>query len=100
MTNTQSRPAFGGALYLVLALGLGSYFVFAAVQGDFGVFRRVQILAEAETLAAERDRLTAELAAMENQTLRLSDEYLDLDLLDERARNVLGYVRADEIVIR
>jgi cell division protein FtsB len=36
---------------------------------------------------------------MENLTHRLSDTYLDLDLLDERARNVLGLVRADEIVI-
>lgn len=100
MTNSQSRPAFGGILFLVLAFGLGSYFTFAAVQGDYGVFRRVQITAEAETLRIERDRLAAELAAMENLTLRLSDSYLDIDLLDERARNVLGYIRADEVVIR
>jgi cell division protein FtsB len=31
--------------------------------------------------------------------MRLSDEFLDIDLLDEQAREVLGYVRADEIVI-
>jgi cell division protein FtsB len=37
---------------------------------------------------------------MQNLTLRLSDDYLDLDLLDEQARDVLGYLRADEIVIR
>jgi len=37
---------------------------------------------------------------MENRTRRLSDEYLDLDLLDERARAVLGLVRADDLVIR
>jgi cell division protein FtsB len=37
---------------------------------------------------------------MENLTRRLSDQYLDLDLLDERARNVLGYIRSDEIVVR
>jgi cell division protein FtsB len=37
---------------------------------------------------------------MENLTTRLSDDYLDLDLLSERARDILGYVRADEIVIR
>jgi cell division protein FtsB len=30
----------------------------------------------------------------------MSDDYLDLDLLDERARKVLGMVRPDEIVIR
>jgi cell division protein FtsB len=37
---------------------------------------------------------------MENLTHRLSDDYLDLDLLDEQTRKVLGMIRADEIVIR
>ncbi|HAM89325.1 MAG TPA: septum formation initiator precursor, partial [Rhodobacteraceae bacterium] len=37
---------------------------------------------------------------MENLTHRLSDGYLDLDLLDEQARRVLGMIRPDEIVIR
>jgi len=59
----------------------------------------VQATAEKEALIEERDRLRLEVARMENLTRRLSDTYLDLDLLDERARNVLGFVRADEIVI-
>jgi cell division protein FtsB len=70
------------------------------VQGDFGVFRRVQIHAEAQALKVERDMLYAELGRMQNLTLRLSDVYLDIDLLDEQARAVLGYLRADEVVIR
>ena len=37
---------------------------------------------------------------MSNLTHRLSDDYLDIDLLDQQARDVLGYMRADEIVIR
>jgi cell division protein FtsB len=100
MTTAGARPAIGGILYLIVAAMLGLYFCFAAIQGDYGLFRQVEIRAEAETMRAERDRLQAELAVMENLTLRLSDRYLDLDLLDERARDVLGYVRADEIVIR
>ncbi|NEY89282.1 FtsB family cell division protein [Tabrizicola oligotrophica] len=100
MTNTPSRLSLGGIFYMVLAFTLGGYFTFAAVQGDYGVFRRVQINAEAEALRAERDRLAGELAAMSNLTHRLSDTYLDLDLLDQQAREVLGYMRADEIVIR
>ena len=100
MSNSQMRPAIGGMCYYVLALTLGGYFMFAAVQGDYGVFRRVQISAEALDLTAERDRLTAEVAQIENLTHRMSDGYLDLDLLDQQARDVLGYVRSDEIVIR
>jgi cell division protein FtsB len=37
---------------------------------------------------------------MENLTTRLSDNFLDLDLLDQQARDVLGLIRTDEIVIR
>ena len=100
MTHTVARQNLGGLIYLALAFTLGSYFTFAAVQGDFGVFRRVEIAAEAEALTAERDRLLAELAEVQNLTRRLSDGYLDMDLLDQQAREVLGYMRADEIAIR
>jgi cell division protein FtsB len=100
MTQTQSRPALGGIMYMVFALTLGGYFTFSAVQGDYGVFRRVQINAEADVLRVERDALATQLGELENLTRRLSDTYLDLDLLDEQSRDVLGYLRPDEIVIR
>jgi cell division protein FtsB len=100
MTNTPSRISLGGIFYLVLAFTLGGYFTFAAVQGDYGVLRRVQIDAEADALRVERDRLAQELAQLTNLTRRLSDGFLDIDLLDQQARDVLGYMRADEIVIR
>ena len=99
-TASTPRPAIGGFIFLSLALALGGYFTFAAVQGDFGVLRQVQIRAEIDTLRAERDRLRADLAEVENRTHRLSDEFLDVHLLDEQVRDVLGYVRSDEIVIR
>ena len=100
MTNTPSRISLGGIFYLVLAFTLGGYFTFAAVQGDYGVLRRVQINAEADALRVERVRLAQELTQLTNLTRRLSDDFLDIDLLDQQARDVLGYMRADEIVIR
>ena len=100
MRRSILRPAFGAALVCGLVFIVGAYFTFTAVQGEFGVVRRVQITAEKQALTRERDKLKSDVAGMENLTLRLSDDYLDLDLLDERARSVLGYVRADEIVIR
>jgi cell division protein FtsB len=90
----------GTLLFCMGAILLGLYFTFAAVQGDYGVFRRSEILAEGRDLQAEFALLEAEVARMENLTHRLSDDYLDLDLLDEQARDVLGLIRADEIVIR
>ncbi|MFT3689254.1 FtsB family cell division protein [Paenirhodobacter sp.] len=87
-------------VFFFFAFVLGFYFTFAALQGNYGMFRRVQIDAEIASLTAERDALKAEVGRMANLTRRLSDDFLDLDLLDERAREVLGTVRPDEIVIR
>jgi len=95
----RSTPATGTLIYLLGTLMLGLYFTFAAVQGDYGVFKRAEVDAEGRALAAELELLEEEVARMENLTRRLSDTYLDLDLLDEQARDVLGLIRADEIVI-
>ena len=106
LTPSPARPAaraglpVGSVVFFLLALLLGLYFAFAAVQGPSGILRRVQLEAETADLVAERDRLTAQVAEMRNLTRRLSDDYLDLDLLDERARDVLGLVRADELIVR
>lgn len=100
MTNRMKKPAIGVVIYFVITLSLSLYFMFAAVQGDFGLFRRIEITAEAEELNKERAKLLGEVAVLRNKTRRLSDDFLDLDLLDQQARDVLGLIRADEIVIR
>ena len=79
---------------------LATYFTFASVQGVYGLFRRIQIEAELADLTQERDQLQSEVERMRNKTRHLSDDYLDLDLLDEQARDVLGLVRSDEVVVR
>jgi cell division protein FtsB len=97
---TRKSPSLGPIIFFSLAFVLGAYFTFAAVQGGYGVFRRVEVEAETAALNEQRDGLKAEVLRMTNLTHRLSDDYLDLDLLDERARDVLGSIRSDEIVIR
>ncbi len=88
-------PAITIVLIAVLAV-----FGHSALQGEHGL----GALRQAETL--ERD-LTAELAgiaderrALANLVGRMGQDNLDLDLLDERARKILGYVRREELVIR
>lgn len=98
--SARRKPAFGAVIYTGITLSLSAYFIFAAVQGDFGLFRRAEIESEAAQLTAELDKIEAEVSRMENLTTRLSDDYLDPDLLDQQARDVLGLMRSDEIVVR
>lgn len=100
MTQRRTHQNLVPLGIFAVAFTMGAYFTFAAVQGDYGLFRRAEILEEATRLSAERDQLLSEVSRMENLTRRLSDAYLDLDLLDQQARDVLGLIRTDEIVIR
>jgi cell division protein FtsB len=100
MRLSRTPPTLGSVAFFSVAFLLASYFTFAAVQGNQGLFQRIETEAELSELRATRDRLRAELATIENRTRRLSDGYLDLDLLDQQLRDMLGYMRADELVIR
>lgn len=92
--------ALSTSMFLVTALLLMAYFGFAAIQGNFGHFRRNQVNAEAKLLQMELVQLQTTREYLQNRTHRLSDKYLDLDLLDEQARKILGMAREDEIIIR
>jgi cell division protein FtsB len=84
----------------VLLTGVIAIFAHSGLQGDHGLaaFRKAE--AEERGLRAELAELRAEREALANKVLRLSDRYLDVDLLDERARAVLGLAREDELVVR
>ncbi|MGM0585894.1 MAG: FtsB family cell division protein [Pseudomonadota bacterium] len=97
----------GGAFRQAIAAGFGflmigatCYFAYAALQGDTGLVEQVRLEREKARLETRLAELQAERREMENLNRRLSERYLDLDLLDERARKVLGHIRDDEIVIR
>jgi cell division protein FtsB len=99
---TNSREKFGllGLATAGLAFVVLVHFGFAALQGDFGMVRLIEIEAEEDRLNEELAELEAALAAVKNKTHRLSNRFLDIDLLDEQSRKVLGMARGDEIVIR
>ena len=83
MTQNDPRRRMASMAYFALIAIIGGNFVFAAVQGDYGVFRQAQTAGEIADLTAERDKLSADLAELKNLTHRLSDSYLDMDLLDD-----------------
>ena len=100
MAETRSSIPWVIICVFTISLSLGIYFTFAAVQGDFGILRRAEINHDLQKLQVEIGRVKVEIADLKNLTRRLSDHYLDLELLDQQARDVLGYVRTDELVIQ
>ena len=99
----MDRLTFGQVALLgtyVLLSGAIAVFAHAGLQGEHGLAALHEAEAEERRLAAELESLRLERAQLENKVIRLSDRYLDLDLLDERARAVLGRVRPDELVVR
>lgn len=100
MVETRSSVPWVIICIFTISLSLGLYFTFAAVQGDFGILRRAEINHDLQKLQVEIGSINVEIADLKNLTRRLSDHYLDLELLDQQARDVLGYVRTDELVIQ
>ena len=64
------------------------------------MFRLFKVQAQESRQLAELEVLAENHKQLQNRTQRLSNQFLDLDLLDEQARKVLGLARGDEIVIR
>ena len=100
MEQVSFKNGFTGILASLGIIAGSAFFTFAALQGDYGLFRLFQVQAQESRLLAELEVLADNHKRLQNRTHRLSNEYLDLDLLDEQARKVLGLARGDEIVIR
>ena len=75
------------------------YFVVNAIKGDRGIFRYLYLKGKVEAALQERERYAAQKKDLEHKVAMLSDQSLDLDYLEERARIVLNMVKDDEYVI-
>jgi cell division protein FtsB len=76
-----------------------AYFAYHAVEGDRGLLAWIQLEQEVESAQAELTKVGRTRAALAHQTELLRSDGLDPDMLDERARSVLGVIRKDEIII-
>ena len=78
---------------------LSFYFIFASFNGEFGVPAKYQLLAKEKGLTQELNILIEESKAIKNKIRRLSDTSLDLELLDEQARKILGMIGEEELIV-
>ncbi|HYD19530.1 MAG TPA: septum formation initiator family protein [Patescibacteria group bacterium] len=86
-------------VYTSLSFLLFFYFAYHLAHGDRGYFAWKGL---EKKLAVSEEEYTAKLAqrqALENRVKLLRPDSLDLDMLDERARVVLGFVKPEEKVV-
>ena len=90
------RPFTPFALLALLIL----YFGYQALTGDLGLLSWSQRSQELTAKTAELNRLRAHRADLETRARLLRDNDLSRDLLEERARSLLGFSDPRDYVIR
>lgn len=94
----QSRR-FKPLIQAIIGLSLLGYLAYHAVEGDRGLKAYSDLserIVEAEAVLAG---LRMEKQRLDDRVALLRSDSLDRDMLEERARHVLNYVRTDEIVV-
>lgn len=89
------RKALAPALCLLGIL----YFAYHAVEGDRGLMALARVHADIKRAELDLEVVRQEKAWLADRVDLLRPERIDRDMLDERARIVLGLSRDDEIVI-
>jgi cell division protein FtsB len=84
---------------LLLCLGLTAYFAHHAILGRHGLETRSRLIERSALLEFEIKSLEAVRAKLERDVALLSPEQPDPDLVEEIAREVLGFVRPDDVVV-
>lgn len=88
-----------GALLPVLLSGLTLYLGYHSLHGDHGLVAWLKVAQQIDSVSTELSGVSAKRARLERRVRLLRPDSLDLDLLEERARAVLGLGRGDERVI-
>ncbi len=90
-----TRRAAGALLGVLVLFYLG----FHTVSGDRGIFALIKASHQLEMVKGQLAEISAKRQSLESRVALISNQSLDLDMLDERARIVLGYTGKDERVI-
>ena len=84
---------------LTVCLILCLYFIIASFNGEFGVSAKYHLLAKEKVLAEELSTINKETKIIKNRIKRLSNTSLDLELLDQQARIILGMIGEEELIV-
>ena len=83
----------------IIGMCLCAYFAWHSIAGERSVFRLVSVERSIEKITAQYDKAHAKREQLEARVVKLRPGSIDPDLLEERARTVLGYARPDEHIV-
>lgn len=89
----------GQALVVLICLGFSLYFAYHAIYGRHGLEARHELLERQVLLEFEHKSLEAVRAKLRRDVALLTPELPDTDLVEETARDVLGFVHPDDQVL-
>ena len=99
VSNRRRRAVFTAlALYTFVALFVG-YFAVNAFTGNHGLRAQQDLDQQLGAMQAELGQLKSERALWERRVALLRSDRNDPDMLDERARAVLGYGDARDLIL-
>lgn len=98
MSFNKARIGLNSILSGLFFIVVLSYFSYHAISGDRGILAYIQLTQKINQARAELDIVHAERLKYERDVRLMRDDSLDLDLLDEQARRLLGYALPDEKV--
>ena len=83
----------------VLGICAVGYFAYHAINGDRGLLALRQLTQRVEMARIELDDIQSERQTLQSRVQLLYPDSLDADMLDERARIMLNFGYADDIVV-
>ncbi len=86
-------------LMAIIGLCLSFYFCYHLVAGQRGYLSLMSLEHNIEQVSAEYKTNKVERDVLERRVVMLRPGSIDRDLLEERARHVLGYRYADELIL-
>lgn len=99
MRAQRQKTPISQTLLTGVAFLLFAYFAYHLLHGGNGYFANKGLQIKLVQAQVKLEEKKEERIALENRVRLLRPDGLDLDLLDERARVVLGFVRPQERVI-
>ncbi|CAM5390399.1 cell division protein FtsB [Aquamicrobium terrae] len=98
-TRQHKQRNTGRLIVPLLCAAFLAYFGFHAYHGEFGIYSKYRLQAQAAELEAQLASIKARRVEMEQRVQLLHDGSMEKDMLDEQARRALNLSLPDEVIV-